>query len=91
MKRVAGGDTTVLKQHYEKKVQNLEHEKKALQKEIEQLRNNLANISTTYDDSTQKLKENYIQKLNFLEAQVVELKKKQDAQVELFGSPSSGA
>ncbi|KAI3689261.1 hypothetical protein L2E82_47214 [Cichorium intybus] len=31
MKRVAGGDTSVLKQHYEKKVQDLEHEKRALQ------------------------------------------------------------
>lgn len=84
MKRVAGGDTSVLKQHYEKKVQDLEHEKRALQKEIEQLRNNLANISSTSDDSTQKLKENYLQKLNFLESQVVELKKKQDAQAQLL-------
>ncbi|KAL4566073.1 hypothetical protein LXL04_030183 [Taraxacum kok-saghyz] len=84
MKRVAGGDTSVLKQHYEKKVLDLEHEKKALQKEIEQLRNNLANISSTSDDSTQKLKENYLQKLNFLESQVVELKKKQDAQAQLL-------
>ncbi|XP_023750470.1 kinesin-like protein KIN-4C [Lactuca sativa] len=84
MKRVAGGDTSVLKQHYEKKVLDLEQEKRALQKEIEQLRNNLANISTTSDDSTQKLKENYLQKLNFLEAQVVELKKKQDAQAQLL-------
>ncbi|KAI3788023.1 hypothetical protein L2E82_00618 [Cichorium intybus] len=29
--RVAGGDTFVLKQHYEKKVQDLENEKRALQ------------------------------------------------------------
>ncbi|XP_024976973.1 kinesin-like protein KIN-4C [Cynara cardunculus var. scolymus] len=84
MKRFAGGDTSVLKQHYEKKVQDLEQEKRNLQKEIEQLRCNLANISSTSDDSTQKLKENYLQKLNFLEAQVVELKKKQDAQAQLL-------
>ncbi|PWA55123.1 P-loop containing nucleoside triphosphate hydrolases superfamily protein [Artemisia annua] len=84
MKRVAGGDTSVLKQHYEKKVQDLEHEKRNLQKEIEQLRCNLANISSTSDDSTQKLKENYLQKLNFLESQVAELKKKQDAQAQLL-------
>lgn len=31
MKRVVSGDTTVLKQHYEKKVHDLELEKKALQ------------------------------------------------------------
>ncbi|KAI3820239.1 hypothetical protein L1987_07783 [Smallanthus sonchifolius] len=84
MKRFANGDTSVLKQHYEKKVQELEQEKRSLQKEIEQLRCNLANISSTSDDSTQKLKESYLQKLNFLESQVVELKKKQDAQAQLL-------
>ncbi|KAL8243151.1 hypothetical protein R6Q59_009409 [Mikania micrantha] len=84
MKRFASGDTSVLKQHYEKKVQELEQEKKNLQKEIEQLRCNLANISSNSDDSTQKLKESYLQKLNFLESQVVELKKKQDAQAQLL-------
>lgn len=41
-----------------------------MQKEIEQLRCNLSNISSTSDDSTQKLKENYLQKLTFLESQV---------------------
>lgn len=76
MKRVAGGDTSVLKQHYEKKVQDLEQEKRNLQKEIEQLRCNLANISSTSDDSTQKLKENYLQKLNFLESQESQLSSK---------------
>jgi hypothetical protein len=34
------------------------------------LRYNLANISSTSDDGAQKLKENYLQKLNILEAQV---------------------
>nr|GEW19667.1 kinesin-like protein KIN-4C [Tanacetum cinerariifolium] len=84
MKRVAGGDTSVLKQHYEKKVQDMEQEKRNLQKEIEQLRCNLANIASTSDESTQKLKESYLRKLNFLESQVVELKKKQDAQAQLL-------
>ncbi|KAL1821827.1 hypothetical protein ACET3Z_016696 [Daucus carota] len=84
MKRFAGVDTSVLKQHYEKKVLDLEQEKKTLQKEIEQLRCNLANISSSTDGSTQKLKENYLQKLNFLESQVSELKKKQDAQAQLL-------
>lgn len=84
MKRFVGADTSVLKQHYEKKVLDLEQEKKTLQKEIEQLRCNLANLSSNSDGSTQKLKENYLQKLNFLEAQVSELKKKQDAQAQLL-------
>ncbi|GAA0153821.1 microtubule binding motor protein [Lithospermum erythrorhizon] len=84
MKRFASGDTSVLKTHYEKKVQELELEKRTLQREIEELRNNLANISSTSDDSAQNLKKEYLQKLNSLEAQVAELKKKQDAQAQLL-------
>ncbi|KAH7524747.1 hypothetical protein FEM48_Zijuj06G0152200 [Ziziphus jujuba var. spinosa] len=84
MKRFTNVDTSVLKQHYEKKLQDLELEKRALQKEIDELRQNLANISSTSDDGAQKLKEDYLQKLNVLEAQVSELKKKQDAQAQLL-------
>ncbi|CAL5332676.1 unnamed protein product [Camellia sinensis] len=84
MKRFASTDTSVLKQHYEKKVHELEHEKRTLQKEIEQLRHNLQNISSGSDENTQKLKEDYLHKLNVLEAQVAELKKKQDAQAQLL-------
>ncbi|KAI3460070.1 hypothetical protein Pfo_016733 [Paulownia fortunei] len=84
MKRFTSGETSVLKLHYEKKVQDLELEKRALQKEIEELRHNLANISSNSDDSAHKLKEEYLQKLNVLETQVAELKKKQDAQAQLL-------
>ncbi|XVF39643.1 hypothetical protein PTKIN_Ptkin01aG0050100 [Pterospermum kingtungense] len=84
MKRFTNSDPSVLKQHYEKKVNELEHEKKVLQKEIEELRYNLANISSTSDDGAKKLKEEYLQKLNVLESQVAELKKKQDAQAQLL-------
>ncbi|XP_057533119.1 kinesin-like protein KIN-4C [Amaranthus tricolor] len=84
MKRVAGSDTSVLKQHYEKKVFELEHEKKALQKEIEDLKHKLGSISSTSGDGAQKLKEEYLQKLNVLESQVSELKKKQEAQAQIL-------
>ncbi|XVF36591.1 hypothetical protein REPUB_Repub19eG0070400 [Reevesia pubescens] len=84
MKRFSSSDTSVLKQHYEKKVTELEQEKRILQKEIEELRHNLANISSTSDDGAQKLKEEYLHKLNVLEAHVSELKKKQDAQAQLL-------
>ncbi|KAL2489056.1 P-loop containing nucleoside triphosphate hydrolase superfamily protein [Forsythia ovata] len=84
MKRFATVDTSVLKQHYEKKVQDLELEKRDLQKEIEELRHNLSNISSNSDDSAQKLKEEYLQKLNVLETQVAVLKKKQDAQAQML-------
>ncbi|KAK1388169.1 hypothetical protein POM88_016347 [Heracleum sosnowskyi] len=46
-----------------------------MQKEIEQLRCNLSNISSTSDDNTQKLKENYLQKLTCLEAHVAKPKR----------------
>ncbi|KAK4359144.1 hypothetical protein RND71_021373 [Anisodus tanguticus] len=84
MKRFATVDTSVLKQHYEKKVHELELEKKALQKEIESLQRNLSNISSNSDESAQKLKQDYLQKLNLLESQVAVLKKKQDAQSQLL-------
>ncbi|XP_043711239.1 kinesin-like protein KIN-4C [Telopea speciosissima] len=84
MKQFATDDTSVLKQRYEKKVQELEQEKRALMKEIEDLRSNLANISSASDDGAQKLKEEYLQKLNVLEVQVSELKKKQDAQSQVL-------
>ncbi|CAA2955240.1 kinesin KIN-4C [Olea europaea subsp. europaea] len=84
MKQFTSVDTSVLKQHYEKKVQDLELEKKGLQKEIEELRYNLANISSNSDDGAQKLKEEYLQKLDVLETQVAVLKKKQDTQSQLL-------
>ncbi|ERN14403.1 hypothetical protein AMTR_s00033p00236820 [Amborella trichopoda] len=84
MKLFAKADTTVLKQHYEKKLMELEHEKKALMNEMEHLRSELANMSSASDDNTQKLKEEYLQKLNRLEVQVMELKKKQEAQSQLL-------
>ncbi|KAL0686144.1 hypothetical protein Bca4012_052992 [Brassica carinata] len=85
MKSHSNAGTSVLKQHYEKKVHELEQEKRALQREIEGLRQNLASIpSAPGDGGAQKLKESYLQKLNMLETQVSELKKKQDGQAQLL-------
>ncbi|KAK9165664.1 hypothetical protein Scep_000855 [Stephania cephalantha] len=84
MKRFGTVDTSLMKQHYEKKVQELEQEKRSLMKEIEDLRFNLANISSASDDGAQNLKDQYLQKLNILEAQVAELKKKQEAQSQIL-------
>ena len=42
----------------------------SFQKEIEVLKCNLSSISSTSDDGAQKLKQEYLQKLNFLETQV---------------------
>ncbi|KAH0900169.1 hypothetical protein HID58_049737 [Brassica napus] len=85
MKSHSNAGTSVLKKHYEKKVHELEQEKRALQREIEGLRQNLASIpSAPGDGGAQKLKDSYLQKLNMLETQVSELKKKQDGQSQLL-------
>ncbi|KAM5575401.1 kinesin-like protein KIN-4C [Rosa sericea] len=69
----------------EKRVRELEIENKAFQKEVEELRYKLANVSSTssVDNSAQKLRENYLQKLTFLEDQVTVLTRKLDAQSQL--------
>ncbi|OWM71337.1 hypothetical protein CDL15_Pgr011466 [Punica granatum] len=69
-------------EHYEKRIHDLELENKAYQKEIEGLKNKLGNVSVT-PDSVKRLKDGYLQKLNALEEQVKELKKKQDVQSQL--------
>ncbi|WOK92526.1 kinesin-like protein KIN-4C isoform X1 [Canna indica] len=84
MKQYTRVDTAVLKQHYEKKLLELEQEKKILMKEIEDLRFNLSNLSSNSDEGAQKLKADYLQKLNMLESQVSDLKKKQEAQAQLL-------
>ncbi|XP_061372067.1 kinesin-like protein KIN-4C [Gastrolobium bilobum] len=84
MKLYNNADTTFLRHHYEKKLLEMEQEKKIFQKEIEELKYNLAKIPYTPDDGAQKLKQDYLQKLNALETQVFELKKKQDAQAQLL-------
>lgn len=68
---------------FEKRARDLEIQNKAHQKEIEELRSKLSNASVTPNDSMRKMKEGYLQKLNLLEEQVKELKKKQDVQSQL--------
>lgn len=76
-----GFGTVDLMHHYEKKLLDLEHEKKALQKEIEELRFHLSNKQSSSEDGAQKLTE---EKLNMLESQLSELKKKQEGQAQLL-------
>ncbi|CBI19269.3 unnamed protein product, partial [Vitis vinifera] len=73
-----------MKKASEKRVHELELKNKALQTEVEELRNSLANVSVASDDGVRKIKENYLQKLNDLEEQVGELKKKLEAQSQLL-------
>uniref|UniRef100_M8BRU1 Chromosome-associated kinesin KIF4A n=1 Tax=Aegilops tauschii TaxID=37682 RepID=M8BRU1_AEGTA len=71
MKQFAKSDTSVLKQHYETKLHEMEQEKRAFQKEIEDLRHALAKLSSSTDECSHKMKDNYLQKLSMLENQIL--------------------
>ncbi|XP_030933549.1 kinesin-like protein KIN-4C [Quercus lobata] len=70
-------------QHYEERVRQLEQENKAFQREIEELRGKLANVSSASNDSLEKFREDYLLKLNVLEEQVKEMAKKQHVESHL--------
>jgi len=77
-----GHDTVALKQHFGKKLMELEDEKRAVQKERDRL---LAEVeSLNADGQTHKLRDAQLQKLKAFEAQILELKKKQENQVQLL-------
>ncbi|KAJ7298771.1 hypothetical protein O6H91_Y429500 [Diphasiastrum complanatum] len=84
MKSFARPDTAVLKQHFEKKLTELEEEKKALQRERDILLMELEALASTSDEQTQKMQEAHRQKLKELEHQIAELRKKQDNQAQLL-------
>eukprot|EP00250_Pteridium_aquilinum_P007538 c17227_g1_i1 orf=339-4568(+) len=84
MKSFSKCDGVVLKQHFEKKIMELEEEKKTLQNERDKLLAELTNLANTSDDHSQKLQETYIQKVKTLENQIMELKKKQENQAQLL-------
>ncbi|XP_048331023.2 kinesin-like protein KIN-4C [Ziziphus jujuba] len=65
------------------RVRELEQENKAFQKEIEELKYRLSNVSSTPTYSAEKVKEDYLKKLIVLEDQVEELKRKLDAKSQL--------
>ncbi|KAL6597013.1 hypothetical protein ACP70R_047147 [Stipagrostis hirtigluma subsp. patula] len=75
--KMYGSDTVALKQHFGKKLMELEEEKRAVQQERDRL---LAEVeSLNADGQMHKL-----QKLKSLEAQILDLKKKQENQVQLL-------
>ncbi|KAI9106665.1 hypothetical protein K1719_022193 [Acacia pycnantha] len=67
------------KQQYEERIRELERQNKAYQMEIEELRQH-ANDSSAPNNGLEKLKQDYLQKLNALELQAAELKKKLNSQ-----------
>ncbi|KAK4796179.1 hypothetical protein SAY86_028505 [Trapa natans] len=83
MQLFGGLDMTALKQHFGKKITELEDEKRAVQKERDRLLVEVENLSANTDGQTQKMKDMHAQKLKMLEAQILDLKRKQENQVEL--------
>ncbi|XP_043714272.1 kinesin-like protein KIN-4A isoform X2 [Telopea speciosissima] len=84
MKLFGGVDTAALKQHFGKKIMELEDEKRTVQKERDRLLAEVESLAATSDGQTQKMQDVHTQKLKTLEAQILDLKKKQENQVQLL-------
>ncbi|GFP83474.1 chromosome-associated kinesin kif4 [Phtheirospermum japonicum] len=84
MKLVGGPDTTALKQHFGKKLMELEEEKRTVQLERDRLLTEVENLSANSDGQAQKLQDMHVHKLKVLESQIQGLKKKQENQVQLL-------
>ncbi|XP_044475229.1 kinesin-like protein KIN-4A [Mangifera indica] len=84
MKCFGGINTVALKQHFGKKVAELEDEKWAVQQERDRLLAEIENLAASSDGQTQKMHDVHAQKLKSLEAQILDLKKKQENQVQLL-------
>ncbi|XVE70124.1 hypothetical protein DITRI_Ditri10aG0046300 [Diplodiscus trichospermus] len=82
--KLFGADTVALKHHFGKKIQELEDEKRAVQQERDSLLAEIENLSAGSDGQTQKVQDIHAQKLKSLEAQILDLKKKQENQVQLL-------
>ncbi|KAL2498234.1 Kinesin-like protein FRA1 [Abeliophyllum distichum] len=84
MKLCGGSGTTALKQHFGKKIMELEEEKRTVQQERDRLLAEVENLSANSDGQAQKLQDMHSQKLKGLEAQIQDLKRKQENQVQLL-------
>ncbi|WVZ63804.1 hypothetical protein U9M48_013409 [Paspalum notatum var. saurae] len=80
--KMYGCDTVALKQHFGKKLMELEEEKRAVQQERDRLLAEVESLSA--DGQTHKLRDTQLQKLKSLETQILDLKKKQENQVQLL-------
>ncbi|XP_057973619.1 kinesin-like protein KIN-4A isoform X2 [Malania oleifera] len=84
MKHFGGFGTMALKQHFGKKIMELEDEKRTVQQERDHLLAEVESFAANSDGQTQKLHDIHAQKLKALEAQILDLKKKQENQVQLL-------
>ncbi|KAH9712045.1 kinesin-like protein KIN-4A [Citrus sinensis] len=84
MKLFGDIDTEALRHHFGKKIMELEEEKRIVQQERDRLLAEIENLAANSDGHTQKMQDGHTLKLKALEAQILELKKKQESQVELL-------
>ncbi|KAH7659921.1 Plus-end-directed kinesin ATPase protein [Dioscorea alata] len=84
MKSFGGFETFALKQHFGKKLMELEDEKRIVQQERDHLLAEVESLAGNSDGQTHKLPDAHLQKLKSLEAQILDLKKKQENQVQLL-------
>ncbi|XP_038985794.1 kinesin-like protein KIN-4A isoform X2 [Phoenix dactylifera] len=84
MRMVGGFDTLALKHHFGKKLMELEEEKRIVQQERDRLLAEVESLAASSDGQAHKLPDIHLQKLKSLEAQISELKKKQENQVQLL-------
>lgn len=82
--KLFGVDTVALKQHFGKKITELEDEKRAVQQDRDRLLTEVENLAANSDGQTHKVHDIHAQKLKALEAQIQDLKKKQENQVQLL-------
>ncbi|CAL0305807.1 unnamed protein product [Lupinus luteus] len=84
MKIFGAPDAELLKQHFGRKIMELEDEKRVVQRERDCLLAEVENLAANSDGQTQKLEDLHAHKLKALEAQIMDLKKKQESQVQLM-------
>ncbi|XP_019174757.1 PREDICTED: kinesin-like protein KIN-4A isoform X2 [Ipomoea nil] len=84
MKLYGGLETMALKQHFGKKLLELEEEKRVVEQDRDRLLTEVENLAANSDGHAQKLHDMHAQKLKTLEAQIQDLKKKQENQVQLL-------
>ncbi|KAJ6733152.1 KINESIN-LIKE PROTEIN KIN-4B [Salix koriyanagi] len=79
-----GVDTESLKQQFRKKILELEEEKRTAQQERDRLLVEIENLAANSDGQAQKTQDTHSQKLKAFEAQILDLKKKQESHFELL-------
>ncbi|KAI3986938.1 hypothetical protein MKX01_039873, partial [Papaver californicum] len=83
LKLFGGFENAELKQHFAKKLMELEDEQRTVQQDRDRLLVEVESLAATSDGQTQKMQDFHGQKLKALEAEILDLKKKHESQVQL--------